>query len=79
VPEVEDSYDVYIKIGENWAGQDQWSDGPIAHFKEERNALKFKRQLEAQGQTAHVEKSTIQGLSEVTRSVWFADYGPSAP
>jgi len=73
VAEQDFSYDVYIKVGEDWAGHDQRSDA-IAHFHEEDNAVAFKRQLEGQGETVYVERSTLQGFSEVAKEAWFEDY-----
>ena len=66
------SYDVYVKIGENWAGHDQWSEA-IAHFHDEGNALAYQRQLEAQRETVHAQKATIQGFSEIAKENWFED------
>ena len=68
------SYDVYVKVGENWAGHEVWSDRAIAHFHEESNALQFQRQLEARGEVVHVQRATIQGFSEVAKEDWFEDY-----
>jgi hypothetical protein len=51
----------------------------FAHFREQRNAVTYKRQLEARGETVHVQKSTVYAFSEATKAEWFMDYEPKAP
>jgi hypothetical protein len=72
------SYDVYVKLGVNHLGRPEFSDA-IAHFSEQRNAVAYKRQLEARGKTVHVHKSAIYDLSEVEKEEWFMDYEPKGP
>ncbi len=47
------SYDVYVMLGVDHMGRPEFSDA-IAHFSEQRYALAYKRQLEAQGVTVHI-------------------------
>jgi hypothetical protein len=69
----EASYDVYVKSGVDGLGRDDF--GPaVAHFVERDNAVALKRRLEARGDTVHVERSTVYGLSEAEKEVWFSDY-----
>lgn len=72
------SYDVYVKLGVDHLGRPEVSDA-IAHFSEQRNAVAYKRQLEARGETVHVHKSAVYNLSEVEKEEWFMDYEPNAP
>jgi len=72
------SYDVYVKLGVDHMGRPEFSDA-IAHFKEQDNAVAYKRQLEARGETVHVHKSAIYGFSEAEKEEWFVDYEPEAP
>jgi hypothetical protein len=72
------SYDVYVKLGVDHMGRPEFSDA-IAHFREQRNAVTYKRQLEARGETVHVQKSTVYDFSEATKAKWFIDYEPKAP
>ena len=72
------SYDVYVMLGVDHMGRPEFSDA-IAHFREQRNAATYKRQLEARGETVHVHKSTISAFSEATKAEWFMDYEPKAP
>ena len=69
----ESSYDVYVKIGVEGAGEDVYGEA-IAHFMEEHNALEHKRQLEAQGKTVHVQKAALYNFSEVAKEELFDDY-----
>ncbi len=71
------SYDVYVKLGVDHRGRLAFSDA-IAHFKEQQNAVTFRRQLEARGETVHIQKSTVYDFSEATRAEWFMDYEPKA-
>ena len=70
----EASYDVYVKSGADKLGREDF--GPaVAHFVERSNAVALKRRLEARGgDTVHVERSTVYGLSEAEREAWFSDY-----
>jgi hypothetical protein len=72
------SYDVYVKLGVDHMGSPEFSDA-IAHFREQHNAVAYKRQLEARGETVHVHKSAIYGFSEAEKEEWFTDYDPGAP
>jgi hypothetical protein len=72
------SYDVYVKLGMDHMGRPEFSDA-IAHFREQRNAATYKRQLEARGETVHVHKSTISAFSEAAKAEWFMDYEPKVP
>jgi hypothetical protein len=72
------SYDVYVKLGVDHMGRPEFSD-VIAHFREQLNAVAYKRQLEARGETVHVHKSAIFGFSEAEKEEWFTDYDPEAP
>lgn len=71
------SYDVYVKLGVDHMGTPEFSD-PIAHFSKKHNAVTYKRQLEARGETVHVQKSTVYDLSDATKAKWFMDYEPKA-
>ncbi len=71
------SYDVYVKLGVDHMGRPEFSDA-IAHFSKQHNAVTYKRQLEARGETVHVQKSTVYDLSEATKAKWFMDYKPKA-
>lgn len=69
----EASYDVYVKRSVDGLGRDEF--GPaVAHFVERGNAVALKRRLEARGDTVHVERSTVYGLSEAEKEAWFSDY-----
>jgi hypothetical protein len=72
------SYDVYVKLGVDHMGRPEFSDA-IAHFREQRNAVTYKRQLEARGKTVHVQKNAVYDFSEAKKSEWFIDYEPKAP
>jgi hypothetical protein len=69
----ETSYDVYVKSGVDHLGRDDFGTA-VAHFVERSNAVALKRRLEARGERVHVERSTIYGLSESAKEVWFSDY-----
>ena len=72
------SYDVYVMLGVDHMGRPEFSDA-IAHFREQRNAVTYKRRLEARGETVHVQKSFVYDFSEAKKSEWFIDYEPKAP
>jgi hypothetical protein len=72
------SYDVYVKLSVDHLGRPEFSDA-IAHFREQENAVAYKRQLEARGETIHVHKRAIYGFSETEKAEWFMDYEPEAP
>jgi hypothetical protein len=72
------SYDVYVKLGVDHMGRPEFSDA-IAHFREQDNAVAYKRQLEARGETVHVHESAIYGFSEAEKEEWFMHYEPEAP
>ena len=69
----EASYDGYVKGGVDRLGKDEFGTA-VAHFVERSNAVALKRRLEARGDTVHVEKSTVHGLSEKEKLAWFFDY-----
>lgn len=67
------SYDVYVKVGVELLGRDEFGEA-VAHFVERNNAVALKRRLEARGDTVHIEKGVVYGLSESGKESWFADY-----
>ena len=67
------SYDVYVKEGVDPMGRDEFG-AAVAHFIERDNALTLKRRLVARGETVHVEKSFVHGLSEEEKERRFSDY-----
>jgi pyruvate/2-oxoglutarate dehydrogenase complex dihydrolipoamide acyltransferase (E2) component len=67
------SYDVYVKGGVDSMGRDEFSEA-VAHFVERRNAVALKRRLVARGETVHVERSVVHGLSEEEKERRFSDY-----
>lgn len=67
----QDSYDVYVKVGVDHLGLDDF--GAVGHFVNRTNAVALKRRLEAQGATVRIEKSTVR-LSEAAKDAWFSDY-----
>jgi hypothetical protein len=72
------SYGVYVKLSVDHMGKPEFSDA-IAHFREQRNAVTYKRRLEARGETVHVQKSTVYDFSEAKKSEGFKYYEPKAP
>jgi hypothetical protein len=69
----EASYDVYVKDGVDSMGRDDFGEA-VAHFVERENAVALKRRLEARGETVHVERSVVHGLSEAEKERRFSDY-----
>jgi hypothetical protein len=69
----EASYDVYVKKGVDSMGRDEFSEA-VAHFVERANAVTLKRRLVARGETVHVERSVVHGLSEEEKERRFSDY-----
>ena len=67
------SYDVYVKVGVDRLGRDEFGEA-VAHFVDREGAVALKRQLEAQGETVRVEKGFVYGLSEAEKERWFSDY-----
>ncbi len=67
------SFDVYVKIGEDRAGEDEFGEA-VAHFRQEHNALEYARRLEARGETVRVARSTLYDASETMKESWYADY-----
>jgi hypothetical protein len=67
------SYDVYVKNGVDRLGRDEFGEA-VAHFMERDNAVALKRRLEARGETVRVERTSVHGLSEAAKDVWFSDY-----
>jgi hypothetical protein len=73
VMSAEASYDVYVKDGVDSMGRDRFGEA-VAHFVERENAVALKRRLEARGETVHVERSVVYGLSEAQKERRFSDY-----
>ena len=73
VMSAEASYDVYVKDGVDSMGRDRFGEA-VAHFVERENAVALKRRLEARGETVHVERSVVHGLSEAQKERRFSDY-----
>ena len=71
------SYYVCVKLGVDHMGRPQFSDA-LAHFSARRNAVAYKSELEARGETVHVHKRSVYNFSEAARKEWFTDYGPKA-
>jgi hypothetical protein len=69
----EASYDVYVKEGVDSMGRDKLGEA-VAHFVERDNAVALKRRLVARGETVHVERSIVHGLSEEEKERRFSDY-----
>jgi hypothetical protein len=67
------SYDVYVKKGVDLMGRDEFGE-PVAHFVERGNAVALKRRLASRGETVHVERSIVHGLSEEEKARRFSDY-----
>jgi hypothetical protein len=67
------SYDVYVKKEVDSMGRDEFGEA-VAHFVERSNAVALKRRLVARGETVHVERSVVHGLSEEEKERRFADY-----
>ena len=67
------SYDVYVKGGLDPMGRDEFGEA-VAHFVERGNAVALKRRLASRGETVHVERSIVHGLSEVEKERRFSDY-----
>jgi len=67
------SYDVYVKKGMDRMGRGEFGEA-VAHFVERSNAVALKRRLVARGETVHVERSVVHGLSEVEKERRFSDY-----
>ncbi len=72
------SYDACVKLGVDHMGRSEFSDA-IAHLREQLNAVTYKRQLEARGETVHVQRNTVYDFSETKKSEWFMAYEPKAP
>jgi hypothetical protein len=67
------SYDVYVKKGVDSMGRPEFGE-PVAHFVERDNAVALKRRLASRGETVHVERSVVHGLSEEEKKRRFSDY-----
>jgi hypothetical protein len=67
------SYDVYVKKGVDSMGRDEFGEA-VAHFVERGNAVALKRRLASRGETVHVERSIVHGLSEEEKVRRFSDY-----
>jgi hypothetical protein len=68
------SYDVYVKKdGVDSMGRDVFGEA-IAHFVERANAVALKRRLVSRGETVHVVRSVVHGLSEAEKEGRFSDY-----
>jgi hypothetical protein len=74
VMSAEISYDVYVKRdGVDSMGRYRFGEA-VAHFVERENAVALKRRLEGRGETVHVERSVVHGLSEAEKERRFSDY-----
>jgi hypothetical protein len=51
-------YDACVKLGVDHMERSEFSDA-IAHLREQLNAVTYKRQLEARGETVHIQKNTV--------------------
>ena len=69
----EASYDVYVKRGVDPMARDEFGEA-VAHFVERGNAVALKRRLVTRGETVHVERSIVHGLSEAEKERRFSDY-----
>jgi hypothetical protein len=67
------SYDVYVKDGVDPMGRAEFGEA-VAHFVERSNAVALKRRLEVRGETVHVVRSVVHGLSEEQKQRRFSDY-----
>ncbi len=67
------SYDVYVKRGVDFMGRPEFGEA-VAHFVERGNAVALKRRLASRGETVHVERSIVHGLSEEEKERRFSDY-----
>lgn len=67
------SYDVYVKVGVDSMGREEFGEA-VAHFVERGNAVALKRRLVARGETVHVVRNLVHGLTEVEKKRWFSDY-----
>lgn len=69
------SYDVYVKSGLDPTGRDEFGEA-VAHFVERCNAVALKRRLVARGETVHVVRNVVHGLTETEKKRRFSDYHP---
>ena len=60
------SYDVYVKGGVDPMGRDKFGEA-VAHFVERGNAVALKRRLVARGETVHVVRNVVHGLTEAEK------------
>jgi hypothetical protein len=67
------SYDVYVKGGVDPMGRDKFGEA-VAHFVERGNAVALKRRLVARGETVHVVRNVVHGLTEAEKERRFSDY-----
>jgi hypothetical protein len=67
------SYDVYVKGGVDPMGRDKFGEA-VAHFVERGNAVALKRRLVARGETVHVVRNVVHGLTEAEKKRRFSDY-----
>ena len=67
------SYDVYVKKGVDQMGREEFGEA-VAHFVERSNAVALKRRLVARGETVHVVRRLVHGLSDEEKERWFSDY-----
>lgn len=67
------SYDVYVKGGVDTMGRDEFGEA-VAHFVERGNAVALKRRLVARGETVHIVRNVVHGLTEAEKKRWFSDY-----
>ena len=67
------SYDVYVKGGVDPMGRDKFGEA-VAHFVERGNAVALKRRLVARGETVHVVRNVVHGLTETEKKRRYSDY-----
>lgn len=67
------SYDVYVKRGVDPVGRDEFGEA-VAHFVERSNAVALKRRLVTRGETVHVVRNVVHGLSDEEKERRFSDY-----
>jgi hypothetical protein len=67
------SYDVYVKSGLDPMGRDEFGEA-VAHFVERGNAVALKRRLVARGESVHVVRNVVHGLTETEKKKRFSDF-----
>jgi hypothetical protein len=69
------SYDVYVKGSVDPMVRDEFGEA-VAHFVERGNAVALKRRLVERGETVHVVRNVVHGLTEAEKKRRFSDYHP---